>query len=129
MPGNAAYDKNPASAQQASSNMNASELPSTSAFNRTINKSSISDWYAMAQMAAQDYFSRLQMSGMVHPDMANFPSLGALNSFHNSSPMPSGSGGNKHNLKRKEKGNQEEFEKLNNPKEVSSKIFNKNPFS
>lgn len=84
----------------------------------------------MAQMAAQDYFSRLQMSGMVHPDMANFPSLGALNSFHNSSPMPSGSGGNKHNLKRKEKsGNQEDFEKLNNPKEVNNLIIIKRTLS
>lgn len=77
----------------------------------------------MAQMAAQDYFSRLQMTGMVHPDMANFPALGALNSFHNNSPMPNTSGGNKHNLKRKEKGgNQEDYEKSNNLKEVNNSI-------
>jgi hypothetical protein len=63
-------------------------------------------------MAAQDYFSRLQMSGMVHPDMANFSSLGALNSMHNSSPSASSSAGNKHNLKRKDKSsNQDETNK------------------
>lgn len=83
-----------------------------------LSESNISDWYAMAQMAAQDYFSRLQMSGMVHPsDMANFSSLGALNSMHNNSPIATGSGGNKHNLKRKDKGsNQDEL----NKKEVRS---------
>ena len=68
----------------------------------------------MAQMAAQDYFSRLQMSGMVHPDMANFASLGALNSLHNSSP---GASSNKHNLKRKDKSSQDD--KYNNSKDVS----------
>lgn len=77
----------------------------------------------MAQMAAQDYFSRLQISGMVHPDMANFNSLGALNSFHNSPPIASGSSGNKHNLKRKDKeGTQDDYNKSSNSKEVSSFI-------
>lgn len=75
----------------------------------------------MAQMAAQDYFSRLQMSGMVHPDMANFASLGALNSMHNSSPGTSSSTGNKHNLKRKDKSsNQDDVNKYSSLKDVSS---------
>lgn len=72
-------------------------------------------------MAAQDYFSRLQMSGMVHPDMANFSSLGALNSFHNNSPVAGGSSNNsKNNLKRKDKGaNQDDYSsKASNSKEV-----------
>jgi hypothetical protein len=77
----------------------------------------------MAQMAAQDYFSRLQMSGMVHhPDMANFASLGALNSMHNNSSgaSSSSSSGNKHNLKRKEKSsNQDDMNKYNNSKDAS----------
>lgn len=73
----------------------------------------------MAQMAAQDYFSRLQMSGMVHPDMANFSSMAALNSVHNNSPSATGSGGNKHNLKRRDKGShQEDFNKPTMSKEV-----------
>lgn len=77
----------------------------------------------MAQMAAQDYFSRLQMSGMAgHPDMANFAALGGLNSLHNNSPMASSSsGGNKNNLKRRDKGsNQDDFSKSNYMKEVRS---------
>lgn len=75
----------------------------------------------MAQMAAQDYFSRLQMSGMAgHPDMANFAALGGLNSLHNNSPMASSSNsGNKNNLKRRDKGsNQDDFNKSNYMKEV-----------
>jgi hypothetical protein len=70
-------------------------------------------------MAAQDYFSRLQMSGMVHPDMANFAALGGLNlnSMHNSSPSASSSSGNKHNLKRKDKSSQDD--KYNNSKDAS----------
>lgn len=75
----------------------------------------------MAQMAAQDYFSRLQMSGMVHPDMANFSQLGALNSFHNNSSMAPSSG-NKHNLKRKEKAsNQDEYGRSSSSKEVRTR--------
>jgi hypothetical protein len=82
----------------------------------------------MAQMAAQDYFSRLQMSGMVHPDMANFASLGALNSMHNSSPSASSSSGNKHNLKRKEKSSNQsdDMNKYNNSKDVRYKRTFKN---
>lgn len=97
MPNNSPYDKNSTAAQQASSNMNA-------------------NWYAMAQMAAQDYFSRLQMSGMVHPDMSNFPSLGALNAAHGNTPpaMP----GNKN--KRKDKGSiQDDYHKQSSSREVS----------
>lgn len=63
------------------------------------------NWYAMAQMAAQDYFSRLQMSGMVHPDMANFSALGALNSAHANTPPAASS---KNNSKRKDKGSSHE---------------------
>lgn len=74
----------------------------------------------MAQMAAQDYFSRLQMSGMVHPDMANFASLGALNSMHNSPSGACSSSGNKHNLKRKDKSsNQDDMNKYSNSKDAS----------
>lgn len=61
----------------------------------------------MAQMAAQDYFSRLQMSGMMHPDLANLSALGNLASFsnaNNSLNSSSSSGSNsKNNLKRKDK--------------------------
>jgi len=56
----------------------------------------------MAQLAAQDYFSRLQMSGMLHPDLANFSAMSspnAMQSLAQSSPSSS----NKNNLKRKEK--------------------------
>lgn len=120
MPGNSPYnDKNSTSAQQASSNMNASKsliIQSPTVYLRIY---SISDWYAMAQMAAQDYFSRLQMSGMVHPDMSNFSSMAALNSVHNNSPSATGSSGNKHNLKRRDKGShQEDFNKPTMSKEV-----------
>lgn len=75
----------------------------------------------MAQMAAQDYFSRLQMSGMVHPaDIANFTSLGALNSLHNNVPSGMSSGSNKHNLKRKDKGsNHDDMNKYAGSKEVA----------
>lgn len=73
----------------------------------------------MAQMAAQDYFSRLQMSGMVHPDMANFAALGNLNSFHNNSAITASSSGNKNNLKRKDKvSSQDDFKQSINSKEV-----------
>lgn len=119
MPGSSAYDKNASAAQQASNNMNASEFSCITDESKLLNFSS--DWYAMAQMAAQDYFSRLQMSGMVHPDMANFSSLGALNSFHNNSSMAGGSSNNnKNNLKRKDKGaNQDDYSsKASNSKEV-----------
>lgn len=73
----------------------------------------------MAQMAAQDYFSRLQMSGMHPADIANFSSLGALNSMHSNSPMASNTGGNKHSLKRKDKGsNQDDLNKASSLKDV-----------
>jgi len=67
-----------------------------------MNHQSRLDWYAMAQMAAQDYFSRLQMSGMAHPDMANFSALGALGSLN--SNMAMGSMQAKPQQKRKDKG-------------------------
>lgn len=58
------------------------------------------------------------MSGMVHPDMANFSSMAALNSVHNNSQAATGSG-NKHNLKRRDKGShQEDFNKSTSSKEV-----------
>lgn len=42
----------------------------------------ILDWYAMAQLAAQDYFTRLQATGLsqmpFHPEMAGFPGMGPL---------------------------------------------------
>ena len=99
IPTNSSYDKNPSAAQQASSSMNA-------------------NWYAMAQMAAQDYFSRLQMSGMVHPDMANFPALGAMNSVHTTTP-PAATG-NKNNTKRKDKlSTQDDYYKSSSSREVS----------
>jgi hypothetical protein len=65
------------------------------------------NWFTMAQMAAQDYFSRLQMSGMMHPDLANLSALGNLASYSNvsnqmNSSSSSGSG-SKNNLKRKDK--------------------------
>lgn len=91
IPSGSPYDKNSSVAQQTSSNMNA-------------------NWYAMAQMAAQDYFTRLQMSGMVHPDMANFSALSALNSVHGTSS--SAGVGNKSNTKRKDKGpSQDDYSK------------------
>lgn len=99
--GSPGYDKNSSPTQQASAlasaNMNA-------------------NFYAMAQMAAQDYFSRIQMSGM-HPEMANFSALGGMTALHNTSPIP-GSSGNKHNLKRKEKSNH--HEEFNKSKEVAN---------
>lgn len=62
------------------------------------------DWYTMAQMAAQDYFSRLQMSGMMHPDLANLSALGNLASFSNANnSMNTSSSSSKNNLKRKDK--------------------------
>lgn len=76
----------------------------------------------MAQMAAQDYFSRIQMSGMMHPDLANFSALGGLNSLQNNPSMGSNSsGGNKPNLKRKDKGSahtQQDYNKMTTAKEV-----------
>lgn len=59
-------------------------------------------------MAAQDYFSRLQMSGMMHSDLANLSALGNLASYTNAgsslNSSPSSSSSNsKNNLKRKEK--------------------------
>lgn len=55
---------------------------------------------------------------MVHPDMANFSSMAALNSVHNISQTATGSG-NKHNLKRRDKGShQEDFNKSTSSKEV-----------
>lgn len=75
----------------------------------------------MAQMAAQDYFSRLQMSGIVHPnDLANFSSnLSGLNSLYNSPSMASSSGTDKQYSKRKDKGNQEESNKSAAAKDVN----------
>lgn len=126
MPGTSAYDKNASAAQQASNNMNASEFPSDESSPNQNDRIFPPDWYAMAQMAAQDYFSRLQMSGMVHPDMANFSSLGALNSFHNNSAAAGGSSNNsKNNLKRKDKGaNQDDYSsKASNSREVGFSAF------
>lgn len=66
----------------------------------------------MAQLAAQDYFTRLQASGMshlVHPDMAGFPGLSSL---PNSSPLSgnqklgstsSGNNNNKASTKKRDK--------------------------
>lgn len=117
-----AYEKNSASAHQASSNMNASNFNKNLSYAKSIvNQDLILDWYAMAQMAAQDYFSRLQMSGMVHPDMANFAALGGLNAMHISPSTASSSPVNKHNLKRKDKSsNQDEMNKSSVSKEVKN---------
>lgn len=58
----------------------------------------------MAQMAAQDYFSRLQMSGMMHPDLANLSALGNLASYSNAGgSLNSPSSNSKSNSKRKDK--------------------------
>jgi hypothetical protein len=74
----------------------------------------------MAQMAAQDYFSRIQMSGMMHPDLASFSALGGMSSLQNNPSLGSGSSaGNKSNLKRKDKGlNQQEINKIAASKDV-----------
>lgn len=56
----------------------------------------------MAQMAAQDYFSRLQMSGMMHSDLANLSALGNLAQYPNASGSMNSSN-SKNNLKRKDK--------------------------
>lgn len=54
----------------------------------------------MAQLAAQDYLSRLQMSGMMHPEMANFQALAMQNAaLMGGSQQPP----TKSNLKRKDK--------------------------
>jgi hypothetical protein len=83
----------------------------------------------MAQMAAQDYFSRIQMSGMMHPDMANFSALGGLNSLQNNASMSSSpAAGSKPNLKRKDKGsNQQDYNKSAAAKEVTYRIFSAVP--
>lgn len=79
------------------------------------------NWYAMAQMAAQDYFSRLQMSGMVHPDMANFSALGTLNSTH--ANTPSAVTGNKNSNKRKDKGSSQDDYHKSSSREVSELFY------
>jgi hypothetical protein len=74
----------------------------------------------MAQMAAQDYFSRLQMSGMMHPDLANaanLAALGNLGGFANPTTSSSPSS-NKSNSKRKDKS--DSYDKLD-VKKMSSK--------
>ncbi|KAG5678274.1 hypothetical protein PVAND_007963 [Polypedilum vanderplanki] len=81
------FDKNSSSAAAAAMNQN---------------------WFAMAQMAAQDYFSRLQMSGMMHPELANLSALGNLAGYPNtsgslnSSQSSASSSNKKNNSKRKD---------------------------
>ena len=56
----------------------------------------ILDWYAMAQLAAQDYFTRLQATGLsqmpFHPDMASFAGMAGMGQLGGSG---SGGGGGK----------------------------------
>lgn len=72
-------------------------------------------------MAAQDYFSRLQMSG-IHPnELANFTSnMSGLNSLYNAQPMASSSGADKQYSKRKDRGNQDGSSKSAASKDVNS---------
>lgn len=75
----------------------------------------------MAQMAAQDYFSRLQMSGLTGNDIASLQALSGLTGYPNmnlnSSPSSSsstgGGGGGKsnNNSKRKEKSQVDSYDK------------------
>lgn len=67
----------------------------------------------MAQLAAQDYFTRLQASGMshlVHPDMAGFPGLSPLpnssvplSGIQKLSSSTSGNNSNKASTKKRDK--------------------------
>lgn len=82
-------------------------------FNKTHNCSIFIDWWSMAQLAAQDYFSRLQASGMgqfAHPDLAAaFPGglagLGNLNAGASSNNSSNNSSKSNSKSSRKEKRN------------------------
>lgn len=73
----------------------------------------------MAQMAAQDYFSRLQMSGLTGNDLASLQALSGLSGYPNmnlnSSPSSSSTGGgggkSNNNSKRKEKSQNDSYDK------------------